>query len=449
MASPKKTTFPGDEASARLVELYTEAEKTISARLTKVLAATDGEKNKLTIRALEQQHKAIKKALKSLLSKSKSPIKDMVNASFNGGIAVARKELKEAGITDIVLEMGGINAKFMDAYSEQIYNRMAEVVQSANRTTTDIYRALKLNTSMGGAVGGYDSIGNIRRNLQKLSDGQGITAFIDKRGRNWNMQNYCDMLCRTATTQIYHQAKNNEYAAHGEDLVIVTYHTPTCPKCAPWGGKVLSLTGETPGYPTIDEARAAGLFHPNCRHTYSLYMEFDDGTDNNPWKNEEKKPEPFTDEEERALRKYVSSDSYVLNEKLRGGGEYSQEDVDMINHLDSALGKIPDFAGTVFRNITFDMASNEEYEDFVQQHAVGQRVVYRAYTSTSKSREGYEIEGDKVVHLTVKVKRGKDISSMGYGVEGEEEILLPRLSRFEIIQFDGKGNELFIETEEL
>lgn len=49
--------------------------------------------------------------------------------------------------------------------------------------------------------------------------------------------------------------------------------TRTCDKRSPWGGKVLSLTGETPGYPTMAEAKAAGLFHPNCRHTYSLWIE--------------------------------------------------------------------------------------------------------------------------------------------------------------------------------
>src|SRR5690606_18083284 len=32
--------------------------------------------------------------------------------------------------------------------------------------------------------------------------------------------------------------------------------------CRPWEGKVLSLTGRTPGYSTVAEARAAGLFHP-------------------------------------------------------------------------------------------------------------------------------------------------------------------------------------------
>ena len=109
--------------------------------------------------------------------------------------------------------------------------------------------------------------------MQKVSASQGITAFIDKSGRSWNMATYYEMLTRTSTMQVFHQAKVNEYLAHGEDLVVVTYHTPTCKKCAPWGGKILSLTGETKGYPTMEEAKASGLFHPNCRHTYSLWIE--------------------------------------------------------------------------------------------------------------------------------------------------------------------------------
>lgn len=438
LSTRERGALPGDEVSRRLVELYRAAEEKISAKLMRALAQS-GDKKNLTVRSLEQQHKAVKKMLKSLLKDSKAPIDELVETAFNGGIAVSRKELK-AGLTDITFEMQGINAKMMKVYAEQIYSRMADVVQSANRTTTDIYRALKLNSVMGGAVGGYDSIDSVRRDMQKISSDNGITAFIDKRGRKWNMATYCEMLARTSTAQIFHQGKTNEYLAHGEDLVIVTHHTPTCDKCAKWGGKVLSLTGETKGYPTIDEARAAGLFHPNCRHTYSLYMEFDDETDNNPFALE--------NEEKSALNRYVSSDSYKINEKLRTRSQLTDEEKQFVSSLDKALGKMPDYQGTVYRNITLDMVSDEEFDSFIRQHSVGSFIGYEGYTSTSKDKEGYTIDGNKIVSITMNVKQGKDINHFGYGVPEEQEVLLERGAKFEITKAQMEDGKLFLTMEE-
>lgn len=42
---------------------------------------------------------------------------------------------------------------------------------------------------------------------------------------------------------------------------------PDCRLCFPWEGRILSLTGKTEGFPTYEEARKAGCFHPNCVHT--------------------------------------------------------------------------------------------------------------------------------------------------------------------------------------
>ena len=33
-----------------------------------------------------------------------------------------------------------------------------------------------------------------------------------------------------------------------------------------WEGRIVSLTGATDGFPTMEEAKADGLFHPNCTH---------------------------------------------------------------------------------------------------------------------------------------------------------------------------------------
>lgn len=42
--------------------------------------------------------------------------------------------------------------------------------------------------------------------------------------------------------------------------------------CRPWERRVLSLTGKTEGYPTVEAARAAGLYHNNCTHRHYLYV---------------------------------------------------------------------------------------------------------------------------------------------------------------------------------
>ena len=77
------------------------------------------------------------------------------------------------------------------------------------------------------------------------------------------------------------QRGKEKRVAHREELVIVSshgqFHGGGCDLCKPFDGNVLSLTGATEGYTTPDEAEAEGLFHPNCRHTYDLYID-----ENNP-----------------------------------------------------------------------------------------------------------------------------------------------------------------------
>jgi hypothetical protein len=54
--------------------------------------------------------------------------------------------------------------------------------------------------------------------------------------------------------------------AEGKFLVIVPETPTTCPLCAPWLGRVLSILGNDPDRPSVAEARASGLWHPNCIH---------------------------------------------------------------------------------------------------------------------------------------------------------------------------------------
>lgn len=119
---------------------------------------------------------------------------------------------------------------------------------------------------------------------------RGIDGFTDKAGRTWHIDTYAEMATRTGAAHSLRAAYEGELIARGEDLVLVTGNTYTCRLCAPWQDKVLSLTGLYPagthhlpsavgdGYVTVhvagtmEEARAAGLHHPNCTHSEGLYL---------------------------------------------------------------------------------------------------------------------------------------------------------------------------------
>jgi hypothetical protein len=81
------------------------------------------------------------------------------------------------------------------------------------------------------------------------------------------------MAVQTAATHAAVQGHSDQLLSHGIDLVMVSGHSACCELCAEWEGKILSLTGRTPGYSTLADAMDAGLFHPHCTHTISAYIE--------------------------------------------------------------------------------------------------------------------------------------------------------------------------------
>jgi hypothetical protein len=102
---------------------------------------------------------------------------------------------------------------------------------------------------------------------------EGLVALVDRGGRKWSLESYSNMLTRTMLVKTANQGLTNRLLDSGYDLVEVSDHFGECDLCRPWEGKILSLSGKHPKYPTTDEAESSGLFHPNCRHRYLPYHE--------------------------------------------------------------------------------------------------------------------------------------------------------------------------------
>jgi hypothetical protein len=99
----------------------------------------------------------------------------------------------------------------------------------------------------------------------------GITGFTDKSGRDWALSSYVEMAVRTASQRAYNASRLQVIRSLGGNLVFVSDDGHPCPLCLPWQNVVLCIVPDGI-HPSVADATAAGLFHPNCRHHLAEYV---------------------------------------------------------------------------------------------------------------------------------------------------------------------------------
>lgn len=251
-----------------LIDIYKKAQMGIIRKVQEGLSANDDPKYFKTIL------NSIQKILKSLKAQSDKEVEKMLFEIYKTGMMKADEHL---------IKFDADNAKFAGSFG-QIHTQAVKVLSNALEDRLDsqinvVWKRSKFMfdqmtlESIRGSVVGYstwqESSKKLMTNLQK----SGIQSFTDKLGRNWNLETYTNMCVRTATMESLNMGTANRLLEAGHDLVKVTSHKGACSRCQPWQGKILSLTGKTQGFPTLAQAKDAGLFHPNCRHSFGLYVD--------------------------------------------------------------------------------------------------------------------------------------------------------------------------------
>lgn len=161
-------------------------------------------------------------------------------------------------------------AGLVDSAATAFGESMTGVDRSAQLLLGKISRETITQKIAEGVIGG-----KARREINSLIKGQlqeqGLDALIDKAGHSWTLDRYADMLFRTKSVEARNRGLINRMAENNYDLVQVSAHGAT-DVCADWEGEILSATGATPGYPTVADAEADGLFHPNCKHAINVLI---------------------------------------------------------------------------------------------------------------------------------------------------------------------------------
>lgn len=266
MAPPKKEKISKDEAK-RLFEFYQKVELDITQKLNKALLKGN------STAYLDGMLSGVQKTLKELRLANKAWCEQAIPHVYTEGLYSADIMVEGLGIA-AKSGFGGMHQQAAQVLAENTYNRLEDVTKVIGRQAEDIYRSLALEQIRGSTIG-YDTWNEVARNYRERLAENGVTGFTDRSGRKWNMSSYAQMVARTSTMEAHLQGTTNRLLEQGFDLIKVSHHATACELCVPWEGKILSLTGKTPDFPTLEEARAAGLFHPNCRHAYGLYIDLD------------------------------------------------------------------------------------------------------------------------------------------------------------------------------
>jgi len=115
------------------------------------------------------------------------------------------------------------------------------------------------------AVGRLDGSGavEIAETIIKNLGDQGFTVLLDKRGAQWSLERYSEMLARTHIIRANNEGTINRCLDYEIDIVEISDHNTACPICSPYEGKKYSISGKSKEYPKLD---MQWPIHPNCRH---------------------------------------------------------------------------------------------------------------------------------------------------------------------------------------
>lgn len=199
----------------------------------------------------------------------------------------AKDDIPESAITTAPLKtFGAFSSRYVTDIigtlnPSAIGSSVAMNAQIGGMMQTDIrvLQAAVSTTLAEAAVEGLTNSQMAARMQEKIVGKVGQFRFVDKAGRNWSADTYFGMLNRTlhSTTarQSYIATATSEA---GFDLYQIeggvtgsSVDNPSDP-CDMWAGRIISMTGNTKGYPTYQDALDAGVFHPQCTHFVRAIM---------------------------------------------------------------------------------------------------------------------------------------------------------------------------------
>ena len=247
-------------------EYYTEAERILIERIAKRLAVgIDGplwaQQKLAAVGAFQRDTRALLAAL--------TP---QVRASILAAMGEAWTLGSDAAVAEMVGKIAPLSGtKAVAALAKEASTLCTSTHLRILRSSVDTYRQVVAKVSAQTLLGTLTRRESAQSALDMFAR-RGITGFVDKTGRNWQLDSYVEMAVRSTTAHAAVQAHTESLIDNGFDLVVISNAPQECERCRPAEGKVFSLSGDSKDHPPLSDAISKGLFHPGCRHSQSLWQ---------------------------------------------------------------------------------------------------------------------------------------------------------------------------------
>lgn len=282
-----------EDLAKRVRELYESTEVALLERLAGALA--QGLESpawaQLKLAAVGDLRRAVEEISTALERDATGAVREALTEAYTRGEQAAVAELGAVPVGhEAFIRRHTPNAAAVDRLAASYAHDTRPLYARITRAVVDTFRGVVARASGGVLLGAQTRRQASQRALDQFAT-QGVTGFVDSAGRNWNLASYAEMAVRSVTGRAAIEGHTDVLTQMGVGLVIVSAAPLECPLCRPWEGEVLAINGgegpQTLMQPhsiqdnrtvavhvagSLIEARAAGLFHPNCRHSLSAYL---------------------------------------------------------------------------------------------------------------------------------------------------------------------------------
>ena len=231
---------------------------------------------------LSQLGKLNQENLEILSKYSKIELEELESMLEEVGYTAVREvegDLKKGSQEGILLNPPDIDdseslMQVLDAHSLEAKKRINNINNTMLSQSGAKYTQV-VNDVTGQVVAGIKTPNQALRQVVSEWAEKGIPAMVDKLGRQWSTEAYVSMIIRSSSNNIARDMQDARMDEYGNDLVEISSHAGSRPKCEPYQGRIFSRSGKSKNYDSLANTSIGepdGLFGINCNHFQYVYI---------------------------------------------------------------------------------------------------------------------------------------------------------------------------------